>query len=155
LLSFTNTGGQNRYFTTARLDFNLSSKHHLEGIWNYNAFRNVMDFLNTVDPAFPAPFPQIFGGQQSNRFSFVTALRSQLSGSVVNEARFGFDGGTITFCSSGCAPGDFAPFNGVAKSPGAHPETSLRSTALRYSCPERTAISSTISPAPARGGTLP
>lgn len=112
-LSFINIGGQNRYYTVARLDFNVTSKHHLEGIWNYNAFRNVMDFLNSVDPVFPKPFPQIFGGQQSNRFGFVTALRSQLSPTVVNEARFGFDGGTTTFCSSGCAPADFSAFNGV------------------------------------------
>ena len=113
-LSFINLGGQNRYYTAARLDFNLTSKHHLEGIWNYNAFRNVMDFLNSVDPVFPKPYPQIFGGQQSNRFSFVTALRSQLSATVVNEARFGFNGGTVTFCSSGCSPADFAAFNGAA-----------------------------------------
>jgi hypothetical protein len=113
-LSFVNNGGQNRYYTVARLDFNLTDKHHLEGIWNYNAFRNVMDFLNAVDPVFPAPFPQIFGGQQSNRFGFVTALRSQLSPTIVNEARFGFDGGTVTFCSSGCSPGDFSAFNGAA-----------------------------------------
>src|ERR1044072_1368496 len=102
-LSFVNNGGQDRYYTVARLDFNLTEKHHLEGIWNYNAFRNVMDFLNSVDPVFPEPFPQIFGGQQSNRFGFVTALRSQLSPTLVNEARFGFDGGTVTFCSSGCS----------------------------------------------------
>jgi carboxypeptidase family protein len=113
-LSFINNGGQNRYYTVTRFDFNLTSKHHLEAIWNYNAFRNVMDFLNSVDPVFPKPFPQIFGGQQSNRFGFVIALRSQLSSAVVNEARFGLDGGTVTFCSSGCAPADFAAFNGLA-----------------------------------------
>ncbi|MEK6302620.1 MAG: carboxypeptidase-like regulatory domain-containing protein [Acidobacteriota bacterium] len=120
-LSFINQGGQDRYYTVARLDFNLSSKHHLEGVWNYNAFRNVMDFLNNVDPVFPEPFPQIKGGQQSNRFSFVTALRSQMSAAVVNEARFGFNGGTVTFCSSGCSPEDFAPFGNVAiQLPGAY-----------------------------------
>jgi hypothetical protein len=112
-LSFINQGGQNRYYTVARFDFNVTSKQHVETIWNYNAFRNVMDFLNAVDPVLPKPFPQNFGGQQSNRFSLSTALRSQLSATVVNEARFGFDGGTVTFCSSGCAPGDFAPFNGL------------------------------------------
>lgn len=120
-ISFINKGGQNRYYTVARFDFNLSSKQHVETIWNYNAFRNVADFLNTVDPVFPKPYPQIFGGQQSNRFSLSTALRSQLSPTVVNEARFGFDGGTVTFCSTGCSPGDFAPFNGFAYStPGTY-----------------------------------
>lgn len=113
-LSFINKGGQNRYYTVARFDFNLSSKQHVETIWNYNAFRNVADFLNSVDPVLPAPFPQIQGGQQSNRFSLSTALRSQLTATVVNEARFGFDGGTVTFCSSGCSPADFSAFNGLA-----------------------------------------
>jgi hypothetical protein len=113
LFSFTNIGGQDRYYTTVRLDFNLTSKHHLEGIWNYNAFRNGVDFLNSVDPVFPAPFPQITGGQNSNRFAFVTALRSQLTAAIVNEARFGLDGGTVTFAST-ISPADFAPFGGAA-----------------------------------------
>ena len=112
--SFVNKGGQDRYYTVARFDFNLTSKHHLETIWNYNAFRNVMDFLNAVDPVLPEPFPQIKGGQQSNRFSLSTALRSQLTSAVVNEVRFGFNGGTVTFCSSGCSPNDFAAFNNTA-----------------------------------------
>ena len=59
-VSFINKGGQNRYYTVARFDFNLSSKQHVETIWNYNAFRNVMDFLNSVDPVFPRSFPSNF-----------------------------------------------------------------------------------------------
>ncbi|HEX8091093.1 MAG TPA: TonB-dependent receptor [Blastocatellia bacterium] len=111
--SFTNDGGQNRYYPTMRLDFNLTSRHHLEGVWNYQGYRNTVDFLNSVDPVFPAPFPQIFGGQNSNRFSFTTALRSQITSTVVNEARFGLSGGTVTFAST-ISPADFAPFGGAA-----------------------------------------
>src|SRR5262249_54293211 len=72
--TFINKGGQTRYFPTVRFDFNLTSKHHPENIYNYNKFDSVVDFLNNVDPAFPG-FPN-HGSQISNRFSTVTALPS-------------------------------------------------------------------------------
>jgi len=93
--SFTNTGGQRRTFTTVRFDFNLSEKHHLENIYNYDYFSSSVDFLNNADPIFPG-FPGQ-GSQISNRFSDVIALRSTLTTAIVNEARFGFTGGTVVF----------------------------------------------------------
>src|SRR4030095_10472355 len=94
-VSFTNTGGQVRKFPTVRLDFNLTSKHHLENVWNYQQFRSKVDFLNNVDPAFP-DFPN-FGSQDSNRFSNSTAWRWAISQNLVNEARYGIQGGTTLF----------------------------------------------------------
>ncbi|MBS1789529.1 MAG: TonB-dependent receptor [Acidobacteria bacterium] len=93
--SFTNTGGQRRTFTTVRFDLNLSSKHHLENIYNYDYFGSKVDFLNSADPIFPG-FPGQ-ASQISNRFSDVIALRSTLTPTLVNEARFGFTGGTVVF----------------------------------------------------------
>ncbi|HEX4945534.1 MAG TPA: carboxypeptidase-like regulatory domain-containing protein [Blastocatellia bacterium] len=93
--SFTNVGGQARFFPTVRLDFNLTSKHRLENIWNYQKFTGKVDFLNSTDPAFPN-FPNQ-GFQGSNRFTNSTALRSTLTSSIVNEARFGLQGGTVLF----------------------------------------------------------
>ncbi len=93
--TFTNTGSQTRYFPTVRLDFNLTSKHKLENTWNYQLFTGLVDFLNNTDPAFPN-FPNN-GFQGSNRFSNATALRSTLTPTIVNEARFGINGGTILF----------------------------------------------------------
>ena len=93
--TFTNQGGQKRYFPTVRLDFNLSSKHKLENIWNYQLFTGKVDFLNSTDPSFPN-FPNQ-GFQGSNRFSNTTALRSTLTSTIVNEARFGVTGGTVLF----------------------------------------------------------
>lgn len=93
--TFTNVGGQARFFPTVRLDFNLSSKHRLENIWNYQKFTGLVDFLNSTDPAFPN-FPNQ-GFQGSNRFTNSTALRSTLTNSIVNEARFGLQGGTVLF----------------------------------------------------------
>jgi Carboxypeptidase regulatory-like domain/TonB dependent receptor len=93
--TFTNSGGQTRYFPTVRLDFNLTSKHKLENIWNYQLFDNKVDFLNGADPAFPN-FPNQ-GAQTSHRFSNTTALRSTLTSTIVNEARFGLVGGSLLF----------------------------------------------------------
>src|SRR5262249_10231242 len=109
--TFTNTGGQTRYFPTVRLDFNLTSKHHLENIWNYQFFTGKVDFLNNVDPAFPG-FPNQ-GFQGSNRFSNVTALRSTLTPTIVNEARFGITGGTVLFFPN-VNPGQFTNQGGFA-----------------------------------------
>jgi hypothetical protein len=112
-LTFTNQGGQTRRFPDIRLDINLTSKHHIEAIYHFNDFAGQADFLNNADPAFPNPVPQILGKQESNRFSFSTALRSQLSSSLVNEARYGLVGGTTTFFAN-LAPDAFAPFGGVS-----------------------------------------
>jgi len=105
LVSFTNIGGQVRKFPTVRLDFNITNKHHLENIWNYQKFDGVVDFLNNVDPAFPG-FPN-HGAQTSNRWSDVVALRSTLTNNIVNEARMGWVGG-ITHFFSDVNPGQFA-----------------------------------------------
>src|SRR5262249_28312808 len=50
---------------------------------------------NNTDPAFPG-FPN-FGGQSSLRWSNSTALRSTLTPSLVNEARFSMLGGISLF----------------------------------------------------------
>jgi hypothetical protein len=94
-LSFTNQGGQKRKFPTARLDFELNKKNHVETIYNYQMFRSKVDFLNNADPFAPG-FPN-FGSQDSNRYSFVIAWRSQLGTNLVNEARFGIQNGIVLF----------------------------------------------------------
>src|SRR5215470_3627013 len=88
-------GGEIRIFPTIRLDFNLSSKHHLEEIWNIQSHHTLVDFLNNGSPAFPG-FSNI-GSQKSSRFTNSIALRSTLSPTLVNEARFGLTGGTVVF----------------------------------------------------------
>ncbi len=94
-LSFTNQGGQKRQFPTVRLDFELNKKNHIEAIYNYQIFRSKVDFLNNADPFAPG-FPN-FGSQDSNRYSFVIAWRSQLGTNLVNEARFGVQNGIVLF----------------------------------------------------------
>jgi hypothetical protein len=107
--NFNGIGGQDRYFSTVRLDFNLTSKHHLENIWNYQEFGNPVDFLNLVDPSFPG-FTNA-GGQDSQRWSNSTALRSTLTPNLVNEARFTMLGGISLFLG-GVSPAQFASQGG-------------------------------------------
>jgi carboxypeptidase family protein/TonB-dependent receptor-like protein len=114
--SFINSGNQVRRFPTLRLDFNLTSKHHLENTWNYQKFSGTVDFLNNVDPAFPGFLNQ--GSQTSNRFSNVTALRSTLSSTLTNEARFGLTGGTLSFFGE-VNPAQFANQGGFSLGLGA------------------------------------
>lgn len=99
--SFTNSGSQNRYFPTVRIDVNLTSKHHLENVWNYQRFGGLVDFLNNRDPQFPG-FPNK-AAQTSHRFSESIALRSTLTSALVNEARFGMTGGISLFFADATA----------------------------------------------------
>jgi Carboxypeptidase regulatory-like domain len=94
--NFVGQGGQNRYFTTVRFDFNITSNHALSNVWNYQEFGGKpVDFLNQTDPAFPG-FPNS-AGQNSQRWTNVTSLRSTLSPNLINEARFGMLGGQSNF----------------------------------------------------------
>ncbi|HEV2764177.1 MAG TPA: TonB-dependent receptor, partial [Pyrinomonadaceae bacterium] len=110
LFTFTNTGGQVRRFATVRFDFNITDNHRLENVWNYQTFRNSVDFLNSVDPSFPG-FLAGTGSQDSNRFSNALALRSTFTPRLVNEARFGVTGGTSLFRPA-LSPASFADLNG-------------------------------------------
>jgi len=98
LFRFQNFGNQTRRFPTLRVDFNITEKHHLENIYNYQDFASNIDFLNNLDPNFPGPLlGQFKGSQDSNRFSNVIGLRSTLTSHLVNEFRFGLTGGTVVF----------------------------------------------------------
>lgn len=103
--NFVGIGGQNRYFTTVRLDFNLTQNHALSNVWNYQEFGGKpVDFLNFTDPSFPG-FPNS-AGQNSQRWTNVTSLRSTLTPNLINEARFGMLGGQSNFGPIG--PDQFA-----------------------------------------------
>src|SRR5205085_1017658 len=103
--NFVGQGGQDRYFTTVRFDFNLTPNHALSNVWNYQEFGGKpVDFLNQTDPAFPG-FPNS-AGQNSQRWTNVTSLRSTLTPNLINEARFGMLGGQSNFGPIG--PDQFA-----------------------------------------------
>ncbi len=85
-LNYIAQNQQKRTFLALRFDFNITNKHSLENVYNRQIFLNPGDLLNSADPSFPG-FPN-FGGQNSQRYSNSTALRSTLTNSLINEARF-------------------------------------------------------------------
>ncbi len=127
--SFISPGGQNRYFTAVRFDVNLTKKHSIENTWNYQKFGGkAVDFLNNTDPAFPG-FPN-FGGQNSLRWSNATALRSTLSPTLVNEARFSMLGGISLFFPQ-VSPAQFANQGGFDLDFGLQNVAAVPNPALR------------------------
>jgi Carboxypeptidase regulatory-like domain len=89
-------GGDNyRHFPTGRLDYNVTDNHRLTATARYNRFEANPDMLNNVEPRFPG-FVNT-AGQYSHRYMWQAALRSTIGKNIVNEARYGFQGGTSRF----------------------------------------------------------
>jgi len=118
-LDFQSKGGNYRRFPTTRLDYNVTSKHHLEFIYNYQTNLRSPDGVNvgTASPSFPGTGNVLGGTVPGNQggiaFSGVGALRSALTSRLTSEIRFGLTGGTVIF-NNGISPADFAQFNGYA-----------------------------------------
>ena len=117
--NFQYSGLDQRDFETARLDYNITQKHHLAFTYNYDWYLATPDFLNNVIPAYPGT-GTILGtptvtGQRSNRFVGTLALRSAISARLTNELRGGLNGGTVLFFDS-INDGAFSPWRGYLPS---------------------------------------
>jgi len=91
--NFANQGQARRRFFVARVDANITKNHAFDAVLNDQPFRSNVDFLNSVDPAFPGIANA--GTQNSDRRSFSTGLRSNFGGNVVNEFRYAQLGGWL------------------------------------------------------------
>ena len=140
-LNFQSKGGNYRRFPTTRLDYNITEKHHLEFIYNYQTNIRRPDGVNigTASPVFPGTQNVLNGTEPGNQggiaFSAVTALRSTLTPRLTSEVRFGLTGGTVIF-NNGISASDFAQWGGYAPIFGGTSTTSCTSTYL--TCPYRT-----------------
>jgi hypothetical protein len=115
------TPGENvRRFPTLRLDWNLTEKQHLEFVYNYQYYNSNPDAVNGQLPVVPGtgvvlgqePTGSILRGV----FSGAIALRSELSGNLVNEVRGTLgQGGTVLF-SGEMSPALFSHRRGFAMS---------------------------------------
>ncbi len=118
-LNFLSKGGNYRRFPSARFDYNITSKHHLEYVYNYQTNLRRPDGVNitTASPSFPGTGNVINGTEPGNQggiaFLTVAALRSTLTSHLTSEIRFGLQGGTVIF-NNGIGPADFAQWNGYA-----------------------------------------
>jgi hypothetical protein len=118
-LDFQSKGGNYRRFPTTRIDYNLTEKHHIEWIYDYQTNVRRPDGVNapTASPIFPGTGAVLNGTELGNQggiaFSTVAALRSTITSHLTSEVRFGLNGGTVVF-NNGVNPGDFAQWNGYA-----------------------------------------
>jgi len=118
-IDFQSKGGNYRRFATTRFDYNLTQKHHVEVVWNYQTNNRSPDGinLNTASPIFPGTGSVLngpeLGNQQSIAFSGVAALRSTLTNRLVSEVRFGTTGGIVIF-NNGITPSNFDQWRGYA-----------------------------------------
>uniref|UniRef100_Q01S00 TonB-dependent transporter Oar-like beta-barrel domain-containing protein n=1 Tax=Solibacter usitatus (strain Ellin6076) TaxID=234267 RepID=Q01S00_SOLUE len=114
-LNYQPTGNQQRDFVTSRLDYNITTNHHLSFVYNYDKYTSIPDFLNNVVAAFPgtgvALGSTVQTGQNSNRFAGTLTLRSQFGSHVTNEWRGGLNGGTVLFFPDD-SPGLYTPWRG-------------------------------------------
>jgi hypothetical protein len=115
-LNYQPNGNQMRHFFTTRLDYNITSNHHLSLIYNYDKYDATPDFLNNVVAAFPGTGTvlgsNVNTGQRSNRFAGTLSLRSQFGAHVTNEWRGGLNGGTVLFFDAVGSPSLFSEWRG-------------------------------------------
>ncbi|HTS31375.1 MAG TPA: TonB-dependent receptor [Bryobacteraceae bacterium] len=125
-LDFQSKGANNRNFPALRLDYNVTEKHHIEFIYNYQTNIRRPDGVNigTASPVFPGTGNVLNssngepGNQGGIAFQAVTALRSTLTPRLTSEIRFGLNGGTVIF-NNGISPADFAQWRGFSPVLGA------------------------------------
>ena len=121
-LNYQPNGNQKRDFVTSRLDYNLTSNHHLSFVYNYDKYTSIPDFLNNVVAAFPGTGvvlgTNVQTGQNSNRFAGTLSLRSQFGSHVTNEWRGGLNGGTRPVLPRRQPRPVFAPGEATVRSSG-------------------------------------
>jgi hypothetical protein len=115
--NFQTPADNKRHFTTARLDYNITQKHHAEFIWNYNSFVSIPDGVNGVVPFLPGTGTvlgqDVNAGVRQIKFSGVTALRSTITNNLTSELRFGITGGNSLFREQ-ITPALFSQWGGYA-----------------------------------------
>jgi hypothetical protein len=137
-VTYQPTGNDDRDFYTSRIDYNITQKHQLSFVYNYDKYVAIPDFLNNIVPDFPGSgtvlFSNVNTGQRSNRFDGTFSLRSTLKTNLTNEFRAGLNGGTVLFFDA-IAPGLFTTWKGYVPS-FANPGTAL-SGVTTSSSPQR------------------
>lgn len=141
-IGYAPTGTDSRNFYTMRLDYNVTQKHQLSLVYNFDGYTSIPDFLNNIVPVLPGAgtvlFSNVNTGQRSNRFDGTLSLRSALSPRLTNEARAGLNGGTVLFFDA-VNPGLFNTWRGYSPSFAAPGPNSLTAVATTTSPQRRNA----------------
>jgi hypothetical protein len=118
-LSFVDPARNLRRFPTVRLDFNITSDHHVEFVHNFQHYFSQPDGVNSIFSIYPGT-GSVLGGDGStgsiyrNNFTFALAERWTIKSNLINEVRLTSSGnGTANFRRE-FGPGQFKLFNGYA-----------------------------------------
>ncbi len=120
-LNFQAPGTNVRRFPTLRYDWNLTEKHKIEGVYNYQYYFSDPDGVNGQLPVVPGAGVVLAGQSPTgsikrNVFSAALAMRSTLTPNLVNEVRGTIgQGGNVLF-SGEMSPGLFSEWRGNALS---------------------------------------
>ena len=105
----------NRKFQTARIDYNLTEKHHVNFIWNYQVNDRTPDGLNLEYRILPGTGTQLgspdLEGQYGLNWTGSIGLRSVLRTNITNELTAGIQGGANAL-GDGLSPNDYGIWNG-------------------------------------------
>ncbi len=123
--TFQDPGKNIRWFPTVRLDYNISSKHHVEFIHNYQHYFSDPDAVNGQLSTYPGQgivvgHPGVTGSIHRNSFSFVAAHRWTINDRMVNEVRATSSGNGTSLFTQEFAPGLYDFWGGYAVSSGTY-----------------------------------
>lgn len=123
--NFQDPGQNIRWFPTIRIDVNVSSKHHLEFIHNYQHYFSNPDGVNGQLDVYPGSgivvgSPGTTGSIHRNSFSFVGAHRWTVNERVVNEVRATSSGNGTSLFTQEFAPGLYSFWGGYAVNAGTY-----------------------------------
>ena len=120
---FQDPGKNIRWFPTIRLDANVSAKHHLEFIHNYQHYFSDPDGVNGQINVYPGSglivgHPGVTGSIHRNTFSFVGAHRWTINDRLINEIRATSSGNGTSLFTQEFAPGLYDFWDGNAVNGG-------------------------------------
>ncbi len=105
----------NRKFQTARIDYNLNEKNHINFVWNYQINGRQPDGLNGTYAILPGTGTQLgasdLEGQYGINWTGSIGLRSVISSNITNELTGGIQGGANAL-GSGLSPADYGIWKG-------------------------------------------
>ena len=116
--TFQAPGQNNREFLTTHFDYNISQKHHFDSVWNYQKYVANPDGVNSIFPLLPGTGTVLghpeSGGTRRISFSIVGTVRSTLSATLTNEARYGIAPGGNSIFREEISPPLFSQWKGYA-----------------------------------------
>jgi len=105
----------NRKFQTARIDYNVNEKNHINFVWNYQINDRTPDGLNGTYAILPGTGTQLgspdLEGQYGINWTGAIGLRSVITPHITNELTGGIQGGT-DILGDGLSPNDYSIWNG-------------------------------------------